>query len=221
MARLILNDVRLNAVWLLGVFVFFNLDLDFLSAFMRLSYHRLTGAEVGFFFASVMVLIVFLREEYNKGQIIYRSLPLSPAKIVTARYLSILLIALACMTYGLLFQQIIIRFSPSPFWHLTDQMDAGYALEHSLIARGFAISVIFGIAMPLMMRFSMFWGILAGYLACLFIWSRLVDRLMSYSLHTTFFLGLSRWSFFAVVLMIAINAIAFRLSVWLYGQRQF
>jgi hypothetical protein len=141
-------------------------------------------------------------------------------KVVAARYLSITLIAVACMAYGLFFQQIILRFHTLPLRSFTDQMDAGYAIEHSLIARGIALSVILGIAMPLIARFSMFWGILIGYLVCLFTWSRLIDWLMAYSLHTSFFLGLSRWSFFSVVILVAINAIAFRLSVWLYGQRQ-
>jgi hypothetical protein len=223
MARLILNDIRLNAFGLLVIFVLFNLFLDFLSAHTMLHYRRTAGAGAGLFFASVMVLYVFLREELNKGQIIYRSLPLSHVKIVTARYVSISLIALACIVYGLLFQQVILRFSAAhaSWWPLTHQMDPGYAFEHSLIARGMAISLIMGFAIPLMMRFTIpITGIVAGYLAALFIWSRLVDHLMDYSLHTSFFLGLSRWSSFAVVLMIVINVIAFKLSIWLYGQKQ-
>lgn len=222
MARLILNDIRLNAFGFLVIFVLFNLFLDFLSAHTMLHYRRTAGAGAGLFFASLMVLYVFIREELNKGQIIYRSLPLSHVKIVTARYVSIFLIALACIVYGLLFQQVILWLSPAPhFWPLTHQMDPGYAFEHSLIARGLAASLMMGVAIPLMMRFSIpITGIVAGYLAALFIWSRLVDRLMDYSLHMSFFLGLSRWSSFAGVLMIAINVIAFRLSIWLYGQRQ-
>ena len=222
MARLILNDIRLNALGFMVVFVLFNLFLDFLSALMMLHYRHTAGAGAGLYFASVMVLYIFLHEEHNKGQTIYRSLPLSHVKIVTARYLSIFLIALACIVYGLLFQLVILRLSPAHYvLHLTNQMDPGYAFEHSLIARGLAASLIMGVAIPLLMRFSIpITGILAGYLVSLFIWSRLVDRLMDYSLHTSFFLGLSRWSCFAVVLVIAINAIAIRLSIWLYGQRQ-
>jgi hypothetical protein len=205
---------------LLGVFAFFNLDLDVLASFRGFNYREFAGAQAGSFFALVMVLVVFLREEYSKGQVVYRSLPVSGLHIVLARYASVCLIIIACMLYGHLFQYTIFRFSPRPTRHvLTEQIDAGYALEHSLIARGLAISSIAAVAMPLVVRFPMFWGILGGYIACLFIWSRLIERLLAYSLHTTFFLGLSRWTFFAVVFMIAINVLSLRLSVWLYGQR--
>jgi hypothetical protein len=222
MARLVLNDIKLNAFGFMVVFVLFNLFLDFMSAHTLLHYRQTAGAGAGLFFASIMVLYVFLREEYNKGQTIYRSLPLDHVKIVTARYLSIFLVVLACIAYGLLFQLVILQLSPAHYpFHPTNQMDPGYAFEHSLIARGLAASLMMGIAIPLLIRFSIpIIGILAGYLACLFVWPRLVDRLMDYSLHTSFFLGLSRWSCFAVVLILVINAIAIRLSIWLYGQKE-
>jgi hypothetical protein len=222
MARLILNDIRLNALGFMVVFLLFNLFLDFLSARMILQYSRTVGAGAGLYFASVMVLYMFLREELNKGQLMYRSLPLSHAIIVTARYLSILIIALACIGYGLLFQQVMLGLAPAHHsWRLTVQMDPGYALEHSLIARGFSVSFIMAAAIPLLTRFSIpITGILAGYVASLFVWSRLVDHLMDYSLHTSFFLGLSRWSCFAMVSIVVINVIAIKLSIWLYGKRQ-
>lgn len=220
MARLILNDLKLHGVWLLAVFFFFNMDLVAFGSLERYRYVRLVGAQAGFFFASVMVLIIFLREEFHKGQIGYRSLPISHLTIVSARYASIALIACACMLYGHLFQQIILFYAAPITRHIvTYQIDAGYALEHSIIARGFAVTSIAALSIPLILRFSAFWGILIGYFAFLFIWSRLIDRLLDYSLHTSFFLGLSRWSFFAVVIIFAINLLAFRISVWLYGRR--
>jgi hypothetical protein len=222
MTRLVLNDIRLNALGFLVVFFMFNLFLDFLSARMMLQYRYVAAA--GLYFASVMVLYVFLREEHNKGQTIYRSLPLAHVKIVMARYLSIFLIALACIVYGLLFRLVILSLSPTQQphgWWLSDQLDPGYALVNSLIARGLAVSLILGVAMPLLMRFSIpIIGILAGYLASLIIWSRLVNHLMDYSIRTAFSIGLSRWSFFAVVFIVVVNVMAIRLSVWLYGQRQ-
>ena len=220
MARLILNDFRLNSLWLLVVFLFYNIDLDLLVSLSGFRYRIFPGPYAGFFFASVMILVLLMREEYNKGQVIYRSLPLSNLKIVSARYASICLIILACMLYGYLFQHVIIRFSPQITRHVvTEQMDAGYALEHSLIARAIAVTTILAIAIPLIMRFSMFWGMLVGYLACLFVWPRLIDHLLEYSLHTSFFLGLSRWMFFSMVSMVVALGLSVRLSVWLYGQR--
>jgi hypothetical protein len=221
MTRLVLNDIRLNALGFMVVFFMFNLFLDFLSARVMFQYHYVTAA--GLYFASVMVLYVLLREEHNKGPIIYRSLPLAHGKIVMARYISIFLIALACIGYGLLFRLIILELSPAHtqfFWRHTDQLALGNTLAHFLIAQGLALSLIIGIAIPLLTRFSIsIIGMLAGYLASIFIWSRLVNYLMDYSLRT-FFTRPSRWFLFAVSMMIVINVVAIRLSVWLYGQRQ-
>jgi hypothetical protein len=220
MAKVILNDIRLNALGFMVVFVLFNVFLDFLSARMLLQYSYVTAA--GLYFASVMVLYIFLREEHSKGQIIYRSLPLKHEKIVVARYLSIFLIVLACIVYGLFFQFVILGLSPAQYpWRLIGQLDPGHALDHSLIARGLAFTFIMSVAIPLLTRFSIpIIGILSGYLTILLVWSRLVDRLIKYSFDTSLFIGLSRWSFFAVTAIIVINFIAIRLSIWLYGQRQ-
>jgi hypothetical protein len=204
------------------IFFLFNLVLVFMSARTIFHYRQMACAEAGLQFASIMILYVFLREELNKGQLTFRSLPLSHVKIVGARYVSIFFITLAFIMYGILFQQTILWLSPlHHFYQFFNQMDPGYAVEHSLIARGLATSLILCVAVPLLMRFSIpITGILAGYVASLYVWSRLVDHFMHYSLYISFFLGLSRWSGFAVVSIIVVNVIAIRLSIWLYGQKQ-
>jgi hypothetical protein len=174
-----------------------------------------------------MVLALFLREDQNKGQIIYRSLPLSHAKIVSARYISVFLIAMANIAYGVSIQLINLRLGPWVMRYggrvirdVSLQMDAGYALEHSLIARAFALTVVISLAVPLIIRYGSLWRILIGYLVLMFVWSMGVSRLLRLSLYTGFFLGLSRWMFFAIVSMCIMLSISYKLSVWLYGRRE-
>jgi hypothetical protein len=174
-----------------------------------------------------MVLALFLREDQNKGQIIYRSLPLSHAKIVSARYISVFLIAMANVAYGVSIQLINLRLGPWVMRYggrvvrdVSIQMDAGYALEHSLIARALALTVVISVAVPLIIRYGSLWRILIGYLVLMFVWSIGVSRLLRLSLYTGFFLGLSRWMFFAIVSMCIMLSISYKLSVWLYGRRE-
>jgi hypothetical protein len=228
MCRLIVNDFRFNAVLFFTLFVISNLYYLLLARMHMLGWgYRPGGIGVALAFTSVMVLALFLREVQNKGQIIYRSLPLSHAKIVSARYLSILLIGFLNIAYGVAVQSINSRLGP---WVLriggrivravSVQLDAGYALEHSLIARAIAATIVISLAVPLIIRYGSLWSILLGYLIFMFVWSTGVNHLLRLSLHTGFFLGLSRWMFFAVVIMCITLSISWRLSVWLYGRRE-
>jgi hypothetical protein len=228
MRRLVANDFRLNAVLFFSLFVISNL-LYLLLARMHMLGATYTpgGVGVGLAITSVMVLALFLREDQNKGQIMYRSLPLSHAKIVSARYISILLIVLANIAYGVAVQYINARLGP---WvgrfggriirDLSVQLDVGYGLEYSLIARALAVTIVISLAVPLIIRYGSLWRILLGYLVLMFVWSTGVNHLLRFSLHTGFFLGLSRWMFFAVVVMCITLSVSCRLSVWLYGRRE-
>ncbi len=157
----------------------------------------------------------------------YRSIPLSHAKIVSARFISIFLIGLANLAYGVAVQSINARLGP---WvgrlggriirDMSFQMDSGYALEHSVIARALAVTIVISLAVPLIIRYGSLWRILLGYLILMFVWSMGVEHLLRVSLHTGFFLGMSLWTFFAVVVMGITLSISWRISVWLYGRRE-
>ncbi|MGA3246335.1 MAG: ABC-2 transporter permease [Bacteroidota bacterium] len=228
MRRLIANDFRLNAVLFSWLFVISNLYYLLLARIHMLGRgYAQGGVAVGIAFTSLMVLALFLREDQNKGQIIYRSLPLSHAKIVSARYISVFLIAMANVAYGVSIQLINLRLGPWVMRYggrvvrdVSIQMDAGYALEHSLIARALALTVVISVAVPLIIRYGSLWRILIGYLVLMFVWSIGVSRLLRLSLYTGFFLGLSRWMFFAIVSMCIMLSISYKLSVWLYGRRE-
>lgn len=228
MHRLVANDFRLNAVLFFALFVISNFLYLFLArAHLLGKTYASGGLGVGLAVTSVMVVALFLREDQNKGQIIYRSLPLSHAKIVSARYFSVLLVGIANIAYGVAVQAINARLSP---WvgrlggriirDMSFQMDSGYALEHSLIARALAVTIVVSLAIPLIIRYGSLWRILLGYLIVILVWSTGVDHLLRFSLHTSFFLGLSRWMFFATVFMCITLALSYKLSVWLYGRRE-
>jgi hypothetical protein len=229
MSRLIANDFRLNAVLFFALFVISNL-LYLLLARMDVlgGTYAPGGVGVGLAMTSVMVLALFLREDQNKGQIMYRSLPLSHTKIVSARYISVFLIGTANIAYGAAVQSINARLGP---WvrgyggrivhNVSVQLDGGYALEHSLIARALAVTIVISLAVPLIIRYGSLWRILLGYLILMFVWSIGVNHLLRVSLNTTIFLGLSRWMFFAAVFTLSILSFSYRLSIWLYGRREF
>jgi hypothetical protein len=220
MLRLIENDLRLNAIWLFSIFVIMNLDLAVLAHFHLLRY-GLRGVQVGFAFILPITLPIFLREESYIGQVIYRSIPVSRWKLVLSRYLTVCLLAMACVVYGWFYQSVIDHFDPSMrrILGLYRVMDPGYLVEHSLIARTFEYSIIFAVAIPLMIRFGSVWRIVIGFIALWFFRSTVVDYLLDYSLHSAFFLGLSRWMFFAVLILIAIASISIWVSTWLYSKR--
>ena len=229
MLRLITNELKLNALLLFTVFVVSNLAYLFMARMRVLSnVYGLGGVSLGLAVTSVMVLALFLREELSKGQVIHRSLPLSHSSIVSAKYLLILLIGVANLVYGLSIQVINAhvgpwvpgRFRSWIIHRLFDQLDPGYALDHSILARAIAVTIIVSIGVPLMIRFGSIWRILVGYLIIILLWSKAVDRLLHFSLYTSFSIGLSRWTFFAIGLMIISLGISYRLSVWLYGRRE-
>jgi hypothetical protein len=228
MRRLVANDFRLNAVLFFTLFVISNLYYLLLARMHMLGRtYAPGGVGVGIAFASVMVLALFLREDQNTGQIMYRSLPLSHAKIVSARYISILLIGLANITYGVAVQSInsrlspwVLRFGGRIVQDLNVQLDGGYALEHSLIARALAVTIVISLAVPLTIRYGSLWRTLVGYVIFMFVWTTGVKHLLRFSLYTGFFLGLSRWTFFTLVSMGIMLLISYRLSVWLYGRRE-
>jgi hypothetical protein len=227
MLRLVVNDFRLNAVLFFWLFVISNLLYLLLARINQLGGPYAPGGfGVGLAMTSVMVLALFLREDQSKGQIMYRSLPLSHKTVVSARYLSVLLIGAANIAYGMAVQSINLRLGPwvrrfggSMVRDLSVQLDSGYSLEHSLIARALIATIVIALAIPLIIRYGSLWSILSGYLIIILGWAWSVNRLLRFSLYTGFFLGLERWTFFAVVLMFITLSISWRLSVWLYGKR--
>ena len=223
MLRLLYNDFRLNGVWFFWVFLLLNLELG-VSVGMHLFYSQYSSLSVGLSYAMIPPLVLFLREEYWKAQVVGRSLPVSPATSVMTRYLAVCVLGLLPSLYGLLFQRIIEILGPhaSQYTSLSfraQQMESGYAIEHSLIARSLGLSIALAIVMPLVIRFGSVWRILIGFVGLRIVWSKFIDFLLGYSLHTSFFLGLSRWVFFATVFVIGILAMSVRVSIWLYVKR--
>ena len=221
MLRLLYNDIRLNAVWFFWVFLLLNLEIILTT--MMFTYPRRYGSlSVGLSFAMSFPLVLILREEYWKGHIVNRSLPVTASRLVTARYLSVYLLGLASAFYGWSYQGFIEFVGPhASLSYYAAQMEAGYAIEHSLIARSLGLCLTLALAFPLVLRFGSVWRIIIGYVGLRVIWGKLTDYLLGLSLHATIFLGLSRWVFFVTVFIIAIIAMSVRCSIWLYRQREF
>jgi hypothetical protein len=228
MLRLIVNDLKMNATLLFVVFVLSNVVYLFMARLHLLrSMYSPGGVSVGLAVTSVMVLALFLREELSRGQVIFRSLPLHHSKIILAKYALVILIGLANLAYGISIE--VINTYVGPWMHgrsrdwairwLFAQLDTGYAMQYSVLARAIAVTIVVSISIPLIIRFGNIWGILLGYLILMLLWSKGIDRLLHFSLYSSFEIGLSRLTFFAVGLMMISVGISYRLSVWLYGRR--
>lgn len=222
MLRLIINDFRLNAVFVFWVFLLFNVQLVLMARLGILGKYVVGGTQLGFAFASAMVVAVFLREEQNKGQVINRSLPISHAKVVCARYLSVCLLVIGNVLYGLFYQGLVGLSRPVIYVHvdLFGMFGDSYPIGHSLIVRALAVATTIAIAVPLVVRYGTFWRILIGYVVLTAGWSRAVEYLLRWSLSARLLFGSLGWFLLGVLLIIAILATSIQLSTWLYGKRE-
>jgi len=222
MLRLLVNDFRLNAVFVFWVFLLFNLQLVLMAKLGILGYEVGGIESVGIAFASAMVVAVFLREEQNKGQIVIRSLPISHAKVVCARYLSISLFVIASVLYGLFFYVVVgssIQNTYIQAHFIRFIRDPHFEIVHFCIAWALAVSATVSIAVPLIFRYGTFWRILIGYVVVMVGWFRCVPYLLRWSESAALIFGSLGWVLF-LVLMIAILAASIRLSILLYGRKE-
>jgi hypothetical protein len=223
MLRLVVNDVRLNAVFVFWVFLFFNVYLLLMAWLGGPGKLLLGGLQSGIAFASAMVIAIFLREEQNTGQVIIRSLPISHTRVVYARYLSITLFVIANVLYGLFYQSIV--GSPRPIVHehldfLLMINDSFFSLEHSLAARLLAVVITISITVPLIIRYGTFWRILIGYVVVMVGWARGIPFLLGWCKSAALFFGSPGWVLLAAVIMVAMIAASIRLSIRLYGRKE-
>lgn len=221
MLRLMMNDLRLNAVFVFWVFLLFNVQLVLAARLGMLGRHGFSGIQLGVAFASAMVLAVFLREEQNNGQVINRSLPISHAKVVCARYLSVCLLVVGNVLYGLFYQGVVGSSRPVTYVyvHLFDVFGP-YPIGHSLIVWALAVTTTIAIVVPLIVRYGTFWRILIGYVVLTVCWSRIIEYLLRWSVSARLLFGSLGWFLLGLLFMIAILAASIRLSAWLYGKRE-
>lgn len=227
MLRIVASQLKQNALLLFTLFVGSNF-LYLLQARTMGPWSFQGGAvRLGIATATVMIVAIFIRHQQANGDVIYRSLPLRPSTIVSAMFLLVFTIMLANLVHGLCIQVINAYLGP---WvparlrtyairQLFNQFEPGYAIEHSMLARAIAFTIVTSVAIPLIIRYGTMWSILIGYMVAVLVWPKAIDYLLDYSLRTSFFLGLSRWIFFATLLMIAALSISFWISVRLYGAR--
>ena len=228
MLRIVASQLKLNALTLFTLFVVSNVAYLYLARLRFLGYGA-GGLQVGIATAAVIIVALFLRHQQTNGDVIYRSLPVHHSSIVSAMFLLIFTIMIGNLAYGFSVEVINLHIGPwmlerLRWWRiqrLFKVFDVGYAVEHSMLARALAFTIVTSVAIPLIVRYGTMWRILLGYVIVTLLWARAVNYLLHFSLYTSFFLGLSRWSFLAIVLMMMSLGLSWRLSVWLYGQREF
>lgn len=229
MLRIVASQLKLNALTLFTLFVMSNVAYLFIARLHGLLGYGPGGIQVGMATASIMIVALFVRHQQTGGEIVYRSLPLRHSTIASAMFLLVFTIMLANLAYGFSLQLINVhigpwvpeRFRSNAIYLLFSHFDSGYAVEHSMLARAIAFTLVTSVSIPLIIRYGTMWRILLGYLIVVLAWSKAVNYLLHFSLYTSFFLGLSRWMAFAIVLMMIGLGLSWRLSVWLYARREF
>jgi hypothetical protein len=228
MIRIIRNHLKLSALLLFLIFLVSNIAYLFFARLRAKVDLPFPGAiQLAIATSSVMILALFLREEQGKAQVLYRSLPISHSKIVSAMYALVIFVFLANLSYGFSLQLINAYLGPwipnpqrSEIIHrFFAQFNDGFAIEHTILSYAIALSIITSVSMPLIVRYGSIWRILMGFLVFMWTWSTAVDRLLRFSLNTSLFLGRSRWLFIATTMMLISLTLSWRLSVYLYGQR--
>ena len=223
MLRLLVNDIRLNAVFMFWVFVLFNLHLVLMAWLGGPGKYLLGGLQSGIAFASAMAVAVFLREEQSAGQIITRSLPISHQKVVYARYLLVATFLIVDVSYGLFYQRAV--GSPRVIVHehldfLFLLNDSFSAIEHSLLARALGVTIAICIALPLIIRFGTFWRILIGYMVVVLGWQFCINSLVRWSELSASVVGSRVWVVLSVAIMVLMSIVSIRLSVQLYRRKE-
>lgn len=228
MLRIVASQLKLNALTLFTLFVVSNVAYLFRARLGFLGYGA--GAlHVGIGTAAVMIVALLLRHQQIKGDMIYRSLPLRHSSVVSAMFVLVFTILITNLAYGFSVEVINLHIAPwlperIRSWriqHLFEVFDSGYAVEHSMLARALAFTIVTSVSIPLIIRYGTMWRMLLGFLIVVFAWAKAVNYLLHFSLYTSFSLGLSRWTFFAIVLMMMSLGLSWRISVWLYGRREF
>jgi len=223
MLRLMTNDLKLNAVLMFSAFLVFTVVEVALGHLAILSSPGIGGIQLGLMSASVMVLAVFLREAQNGHQVVYRSLPISPIKVISARYLFVLLLVVANVLYGFFFQRIVRSedaLAPLRLFFNVPLHDLFYGFVQNLLARALALSLTIAVVIPLIVRYGTLSRLLVGYLLLVVVWPRIVDCLLPFSDHETAYFGWLKWLLLASVFIIASMAVSVQISAWLYSKKE-
>jgi hypothetical protein len=221
--RLMINDLKLNAVLMFSAFLVFTLVEVALGRLAILFSYGIGGIQLGLMSASVMVLAVFLREAQSGHQVIYRSLPISTIKLISARYFLVLLLVVVNVLFGFFFQRIVRSedaLMPLRLFFNVPLHDLFYGFVQNLIARMLALSLTIAVMIPLIVRYGTWSRLLVGYLILLVAWPRIVDGLLPFSDRETLYFGLSKWLLLACAFTIASLGVSIQISAWLYRKKE-
>ncbi len=214
MLTLVKNDVRANSLSIL--FMFLMLNGGFILAI--LSHLRLPVLLlIGLWFSMIVPLPILLRAEQFKSTVNYRSLPIRVSSLAGGKYLSVILVSLATISYTLAYVYILELGLRSH--QIVYSIEAGYAFPHTFIARALFSVVVLAVGMPLLCAAGSFLRIVWGALFILIVRSVAIDRLLDFSLHSTFSMGLNAWVFFVLVVSIILLILSSEISARILSRR--
>ena len=216
MLRLIKNDFRLNAVWLL----LFCVLLMLMEVTPWVGDRRaFSGLLRGVGMANLMIVALLARESYYGGYVLHRTLPIEVHATVAGKYVTIGLLVLAFASLGQLFQEMVGLVTHSPFAHY--QIDIGYPVDHSLIVRVVGWWMLLAILLPLIFRYGTALRIAIGYVVIGTLYAIAVFPLLNVSVSGARILGMKGWILFIEVMFVVISVLSFKMSVGVLQRKEF
>lgn len=215
MLRLVKANLRFNAAWLTGITILLVLWQFAVSHPRRFG----PGFSAGFSIGFLMSLMYFIRDAYYKAEVLYRALPVDRRDLVSAKYATSAILFFGPPLYGLVFWDLLIFFV-SGHHSSGFQLDVGYTVGHSLIARMVLWWLVLSAFLPIALR----WGSLSR-VATLWILLAIISPVYLHSVLVVSRAGSMRfsmnvWILIVIFTMLTIGLLSFELSVWLCRHKE-
>jgi ABC-2 family transporter protein len=211
MFRLVLNDWIAALKWLLTIICYFTLVLFFLGG-----NHNYAGI-----LNSALVLVsIFFVEERWRTNVLSRSLPLSPSKIVLARHLSVWLPVFFLMVYEICFQIIWVLLQPHSSFRILGSLPIGFIINP--ITHWICVcAILFAIFIPIFFGFGTMRPILFGLFAAWILLSTSPFNIEPMIAGTAHELSIFPTMALGVLFLIGLQLISYAFSLWLFKRREF
>jgi hypothetical protein len=215
MLRLVQIDLRQNAVWLMPFFVLLAISEFAVSYPGRFGICFAAGFQFGFF----MVLVYFVRGAYYRSDMLYLTLPINRIDFVSAKYVTAAILFFGPPIYGLVFWDLLGFFLAGQRLS-SHQVDNGYALAHSMLARLAGSWIALAVILPIVLRWGSLLRITVMWILLAIVTSGNVYYFLRYSTTHAARFGMDGWILIVVLVLLTIGLLSFKLSAWLFQHKE-
>jgi len=217
MFRILKINFRFHALWLALLLLLLML-LGVLQA-VTPGRGAFSGLIAGAGFGNLMMVVFLARQSHYSGELLMRTLPVDPTVFIATMYIMIAILCLGSAAFGFIFRDLIDIVTRTPINH--HQLDQGYRVVHSIIARLISWWILVAIAIPFVIRFGNALRIVVGYVVMGAVHTVAVFPLLKVSVDGTSILGLNGWIAFVMTLLIISSILSFMISSEVYQRKEF